>query len=267
MALQKRVWRHLLKRLSECDPDWRARTGLTETQPNAPDPGPTRPVSNERAFEAFAVAFLSGNTRWDRIESVRSELSEPFRDFSPERFAQLSDQEIDTTVLPWFRERRAGAAGLRGGLLRLRLTAGLLAGQGRFPSARALIEATFTEAQGSPEAVAMLLGSHKDWKLPGFGIALAAEALRLLGYDLCKPDRHILRAVGSWGLVRFATWNRKGEFTAPQARPEGLLVTMLAVRSLAETNAVPVSHANSVIWTAGAVSGARLTNRQFEALV
>ena len=112
----------------------------------------------------------------------------------------------------------------------------------------------------------MLLGNSRDWKLPGFGIALAAEALRMLGLDLCKPDRHVLRAIGSWNLVQFAKWDEKGAFTAPQARPGELLATMLAVGALAEANGLGVSRANSVIWTAGAVSGARLTNAQFRAL-
>lgn len=264
-AVGKRVWRRLLERLSEWDPDWRTRTGLADPSDDA-DTIARGPVSNERAFEAFAVALLSGNTRWDRVESVRAELSEPFQGFRPRRFAKLSDEDIDQNILPWFRSRRAGAAGLRGGLQRLRATALLLAGGGRFASAQAILDAAFEEAAGSPETVAMLLGSHKDWKLPGFGIALAAEALRLLGHDLCKPDRHVLRAIGSWKLVRFAQWNRNGDFTAPQARPSELLQAMLAVRSLAKINGLPVSYANSVIWTAGAVSGARLTNSQLEEL-
>ena len=41
---------------------------------------------------------------------------------------------------------------------------------------------------------------------------------------------------------------------------------MLAVRAVAAANGTSVSYANSVIWTAGAVSGARLTNEEFEAI-
>jgi len=39
---------------------------------------------------------------------------------------------------------------------------------------------------------------------------------------------------------------------------------MFAVRSIAEVNHLGVSYTNSVIWLAGAVSGARLTNADFE---
>ena len=100
--------------------------------------------------------------------------------------------------------------------------------------------------------------------MPGFGIALAAEALRLLGLDLCKPDRHILRAVGAWSLVDFRRWDRKGDFTPPQADTTELRATMLAVRAIARANGLGVSYVNSVIWTAGAVSGARLANEEFK---
>lgn len=263
---ERRVWHNLLEELSERDPAWRERAGLLEIDPaSRPTEGFGR-ISNTEAFEAFAVALLSGNTRWDRIERVRSHLREPFRDFAPEDFAALTEAQIERDVLPWFRERRAGSAGLRGGLLRLRQTAAILAGAGRFGSADELIRAGMKEAGGSAERLALLFGSQKDWKLPGFGVALAAEALRLLHFDLCKPDRHVLRALSSWKLVPFARWDRKGQYTAPDARPGELLAAMLEVRAIAEASGVTVTYTNSVIWFAGAVSGARLTNEDLEAL-
>lgn len=261
-----RLWRALLARLDVWDPAWRARTAIDAPRPLTRSASDVCQISNAEAFEAFAVALVSGNTRWDRIEPIRDALGEPFAGFDPARFAALDDAAIKQQVLPWFRRHKAGSAGLRGGLLRLRETARLLAGDGAFPSAHALIEAALREAGGSPDGLAMLLGNTKTWKLPGFGIALAAEALRLLGFDLCKPDRHVLRAVGSWRLVAFARWDRRGEFTAPAARPAELLAAMRAVRALADANAVATTHASSVIWTAGAVSGARLTNAQLAAI-
>ena len=263
---ERRVWHNLLAKLGEWDPAWRQRAGLLEIDTGSrPVEGFPR-ISNREAFEAFAVALLSGNTRWDRIERVRGELREPFQGFDPDGFAALSEAQIDREVLAWFRDHRAGSAGLRGGLLRLRQTASILAGGGRFGSADAFIRAGMRQADGSPERLALLLGSQKDWKLPGFGIALAAEALRLLRFDLCKPDRHVLRALASWSLVSFASWSKKGPFTAPDARPRELLEAMLEVRAIAQANGVPVTYANSVIWFAGAVSGARLTNEELEAV-
>jgi hypothetical protein len=261
------LWRRLLERLAEWNPDWRARTGIDAPRANERAAADLAEVSNAQAFEAFAVALLSGNTRWDRIERVRDALGEPFDRFDPRAFAARSDRSLDQEVMPWFRAHRAGAAGLRASLGRLRQTAAILAGDNACGSAGAFHAAAVKQAGGSPEGLAMLLGNAREWKLPGFGIALAAEALRLLGLDLCKPDRHVLRAIGSWNLVDLARWDEKGAYTAPQARPAELLATMLAVRTLAEANDLGVSRANSVIWTAGAVSGARLTNAEFRAMI
>lgn len=61
---------------------------------------------------------------------------------------------------------------------------------------------------GGPKQAVMLLGSQGEYKLPSFGVALAAEALKNLGFDVAKPDRHLTRAVGSFGLVRINRWKR-----------------------------------------------------------
>lgn len=74
----------------------------------------------------------------------------------------------------------------------------------------------------------------------------------------------MLRAIDSWSLVDFVRGDRRGAFTPPFARPAELKATMLAVRSIAEANRVSVTYANSAIWTAGVVPGARLTNQAFE---
>lgn len=263
---QIELWARLTERSSYWRSDWRERI---DTPPSQDPLCPLRReqgLSNETVFEAFAVALTSGNARWDRIARIRSQLHEAFQDFSPAGYAALSDSEISETLVPWFRQRGAGSAGLDMRLANLRQTAAVLAGLGAHHSARNYLEAAFAAAGGSSESLAMLIGSSPAWKLPGFGIPLAAEALRLLGFDLCKPDRHVLRAIASWHYVQFARWERKGEFTAPQARPPELLATMLAVRAFAEANGLGVSYANSVIWIAGAASGPHLTNLELERL-
>lgn len=57
---------------------------------------------------------------------------------------------------------------------------------------------------GDPKQVSLSLGLPRNrYKLPSFGVALAAEAMKNLGFDVAKPDRHILRAAGLFGLVGF----------------------------------------------------------------
>ena len=211
----KCLWRHLTKRLTDWRADWPGLVRDAAVDRN--DPLGADPPSAERIFEAFAVALLSGNTRWERIERIRGALGTPFADFDLARYASIADIDIDGTIMPWFRERKAGAPGLRAGLSRLRATAVKLSSyEDGVGGAHGFLSDALVDAKGSPEDLAVALGTSKAWKLPGFGIALAAEALRNLGFDLCKPDRHILRAMGSWSLVHFAHWDRRGAFTPPQ---------------------------------------------------
>jgi hypothetical protein len=262
-AVAQALWHELGVRLDKWQTDWRS---LIEA-PAVPPVQPLRnfaSVSDEAIFEAFATAAISGNTRWDRIAAVRDQLADPFLNFSLRGFAALGDRDIDERIVPWFRERRAGAPRLRAVLARLRDAARIL-GCDDTRTAAAFLEEARMSAQQSAEEMAYLLGTAPRFKLPGFGIALAAEALRLLGCDLCKPDRHVMRATGSWKMVHFRRWP-EGKFAAPQARPGELLATMLAVRALATANDVSVSFANSAIWIAGAVSGARLTNTELTSL-
>lgn len=256
------LWQHLTTRLTDWRDDWSDLAGNTAVDRN--DPLRADPLSDERIFEAFTVALLSGNTRWERIERLRGALGAPFSGFDLARYAAIPDGDIDSKIMPWFRERKAGAPGLRAGLSRLRATAvKLLSYRDGAGGASAYLNDALADAKGSPEDLAVALGTSKAWKLPGFGVALAAEALRNLGFDLCKPDRHILRAAGSWSLIHFARWDRRGAFTPPQPSSAELRDTMFAVRSIAEENHLGVSYTNSVIWLAGAVSGARLTNAEF----
>src|SRR5690242_11720605 len=133
------LWRRLIERLCNWRCDW--RDGI-ETQSGEALPPLRRghDLPNDVAFQAFAVALISGNTRWDRIAQIRSELDEPFQGFSPARYAALSDHAVIGTLVPWFRERRAGAAGLGKSLLNLRQTAAVLAGLDSYPSARHFLE-------------------------------------------------------------------------------------------------------------------------------
>jgi len=209
---------------------------------------------------------LSGNTLWSTIERLQPQLAEPFDSFSMSSYARRSDEAV-ASLVPWFLERRAGSTGLRASLLRLRQTVLLL---DRYSREHGSADAYFTDALRDSdqelEELAVAVGSSKRWKLPGFGIALTAEALRNIGYDLCKPDRHVLRCLAAWDLVRFSHWPARSEFTAPQATPAELKLTMRVVRRLAHSNGVGVSYMTSAIWLAGAQSGARLSNEALRAI-
>ena len=55
------------------------------------------------------------------------------------------------------------------------------------------------------------LSGSSDYKLKGMGVPLTAEYLRNVGYDISKPDRHIIRILGK---ERFNCLESAGESTA-----------------------------------------------------
>lgn len=260
------LWDRLQRRLDEWNPAWRRRVGGAASEERIERRRRGCPFSDDEIFEGLLLAILSANTQWSTVERIRPELADPFAGFSLAAYARRNDGEI-VSLLPWFSERKAGSTGLRAGLLRLREAAATLASYSRaHGSADAFFKEALRDAGGEPEDLAVAIGSSKRWKLPGLGIALAAEALRNIGFDLCKPDRHVLRAMGAWQLVEYASWPEVSAFTAPKASPPELHRTMCAVRALAGSNGVGASYATSVIWIAGAASGARLSNAELSSI-
>jgi len=155
------LWHNLLARLEDWDPGWCRRPGLQNPHPDVRSPGAGTPISDREAFEAFTMALLSGNTRWDRIEAIRARLGDQFRRFDPQVFAFASDEEVEE-IVRWFRCHQAGSARLRDSLIRLRQTATLLTNGGTYRCADELISAAFDEADGSPEQVAFPLGAKRE---------------------------------------------------------------------------------------------------------
>lgn len=261
------LWQSLLDRMTRWDRDWPStidKAGL-ETRLERRSSGAS--FADAEIFEGLLLSVLSGNTRWSTIARIQHELGELFHGFDMARFAEMAPEEIQARIVPWFQERKAGSTGLKRGLLSLRGTAAILSRySARHGGAERYFQHALAAQGGQPEDLAIAIGSSRQWKLPGFGIALAAEALRHIGFDLSKPDRHVLRCMGAWSLVDFRKWQEVSAFTSPQATVAELHATMCAVKSIASANDLSTSYVNSVIWTAGALSGARLTNAEFRAI-
>lgn len=120
---------------------------------------------------------------------------------------------------------------------------------------------------GDPKQAALRLGRSGPDKLPAFGVALAAEALKNLGYDVAKPDRHVVRAVGSFGLVPFDSWPDARDAGNGREPPrstsrERLLAVMAAVQEIANAADKSVAFVDNAIWLLCAKSALHLTNRE-----
>ena len=225
--------------------------------------------SDDQVFEAILLAVLSSNTVWSKVERVQADLSELFDNFSLEAYASHSDTEIDNRFVPWFKGRKAGSVSLRGGLVNLANAARILL---RHSKCHGAADDYFTslmdKCADDPKQAAVRLGGQGEYKLPSLGVALAAEALKNLGFDVAKPDRHMMRAMGSFGLVRFNRWiDAPGGRGSPES-PSGteMFEVMTVAERVAKAAERSVVFVDNAIWLLCAKGELYLTNTELAEL-
>jgi 3-methyladenine DNA glycosylase Tag len=225
--------------------------------------------SDDEIFRGVLLAVLSSNTVWSKVERIQADLSELFCDFSLEAYASHSDTEIDSRFVPWFKDRKAGSVPLRGGLVNLIRAARILL---QYSKCHGAADGYFTslvhQGAGDPKQAALRLGGQSQYKLPSLGVALAAEALKNLGFDVAKPDRHMMRAVGSFGLVRFNRWKlAQGGRGHPESTSRTkLLEVMTVAEQIAEAAEESVVFVDNAIWLLCAKDELYLTNSELAAI-
>ena len=261
--MTRALWLAIESRLDAELPDWRRRVaGFRQLQAYVHRLLGRKWTDNE-TFEALLMAILSSNTDWSRVETVQDELRQQFSGFSLEAYANLPESEIGERIVPWFEARKAGAMTLKSNLTYLARTARILLAHSRdHGSAERYFTAIIERCDGDPKPTALHLGFAGKFKLPAFGVALATEALKNLGFNVAKPDRHVMRAVGSFGLVQFKRWPGRDGRKAPQtSSKDSLLAVMTAVEEIANAAGVPAVFADNAIFLLCAkTSGLSLSN-------
>ena len=138
---------------------------------------------------------------------------------------------------------------------------------GQYGSVENFLTWLFRTNGSDSKLLARALGDAGDYKLPGFGIPLAAEALKNIGYDVAKPDRHINRAVGCFGMVEFRRWHdRSGWETPPQPTVAELMRVMRAMEELSREVRQSVTFVDNAVWLLCARSGLHMSNDKLAAL-
>ncbi len=123
----------------------------------------------------------------------------------------------------------------------------------------------FRLSGGDTVRLAEMIGSNKSQnKIPALGIAIAAEALKNLGYDVAKPDRHINRALGSFSLFTFCKWEDREGRKSPKANEKELLGVMYRLKEMASVINERVALIDNAIWLLCAKSGAYLENIELQ---
>ena len=259
---QPALWQRIEGRLDSSYPGWRKRVDSFGQMAAVKSRASGRAWSDDEVFKALLMAVLSTNTDWSKVERVQGELADLFCGFSLESYAERQPDEIGERVVPWFLERRAGSVSLERNLVDFIGAARKLAEHRRaHGSAESYFTSLVRRSGGDPKQAALHLGRQGEYKLPAFGVALAAEALKNLGFDVAKPDRHLGRAIGSFGMVRFERWSgRSGRTSPPLTSRASQLAVMTAVQQLATEAGRLVVVVDNAIWMLCARSGLYLTN-------
>jgi thermostable 8-oxoguanine DNA glycosylase len=200
------VWHNIEAELNRRMPKWRDRIVSMEQMPALERRKTGGTWTDCEVFEALVLSVLTNSVDWSRIQPIRHELGKCFCAFDPTAYSELQHSDVEERIV-WLRERQANAPYQRQGLRRLVKAAEQLLKEKRGGTIDSYIGDLYERCDRQPIRLASLLGSGATPpKLPGLGIPLAAEFLKNIGYDVAKPDRHICRAVGVFGWVKFGNW-------------------------------------------------------------
>ena len=262
------LWQSIEARLDASLEDWRQRIAGLEQVAAVEARARGKGWSDDEVFKGLLLAVLSSNTDWSKIERLQADLAEPFAGFSLDSYAELPACEVGERILPWFLERKAGSVSLERSLVSLIGAARRLSEHSRVHgTAENYFTSLVRRLDGDAKQAALHLGSPGSDKLPAFGVPLAAEALKNLGFDVAKPDRHIKRAVASFGLIPVVTRpDRTGRAAPSFSSRTSQLAVMGAVQDIAEAAGRPVVMVDNAIWLLCAKSGLYLANSELAEL-
>jgi hypothetical protein len=255
------LWEQITTHLTSLLPTWRdtiAEFGQVSAVERRLNGGQW---SDSEVFEGIVLGVLSNSIDWAKIQAVRPHLSDAFLGFSPIEYARLKESDILRLAM-WFNERGAGLPYNGKFLTVLTATANQLNRQSRnYGSLESYLSALYQANGNDAKRLAIALGGERsDNKLPALGIPLAAEALKNLGYDVAKPDRHINRAVACFSMVSFPSWRDRSARTTPPLKPAEVIDVMRAMEAFSRAVGQRITFVDNAIWLLCAKSGLRMSN-------
>ena len=256
------LWNRIKVKLAAKYPNLDERVDLLHQVPAVKDRASGREWSDREVFEALILSILSNATEWSKVETVRDEIGTLFQQFDIAWYANISPSRVKDVFIPWFQNRRAGSVSQSKDLTTTIQTAQefleLIAQHG---SLEAYFKFLLVRRNLDLPSLAVALGGSKSYtKIPGLGIPLAAEFLKNIGYDVAKPDRHIIRAAGAFGWVAFKKWPDRTGTTAPTTTDSVREVVMRAVQTFAIENHMMSSYIDNSVWLLCSKSGLSMTN-------
>ncbi len=257
------LWASIHEGLNAWDRTWPAKIEALDQLSRVQDRRRGKTFSDEEIFEGIVKAVLSNATDWSGIQQILPELSLRFGGFDIAWYSHLTKTYIANDLVPWFRSHGAGAQYLERNLNFLVRTASKLADRkAQYGNLENYLSGLLKSLGGDAINLAKALGASSTHKLDGLGIPIAAEALKNIGYDVGKPDRHINRAFGCFGLQTFGNWQDRSGTKAPIATRTELLSVMGTLGEFADNLKVEATLVDNAIWLLCAYSGAYLSNEK-----
>lgn len=265
------IWAAMTARLDAWDPEWQKKINALGQIESLEKRRSGEEFTNNDVLEGIVKAVLSNSTDWSRVQRVLPELRNQFFNFDLAKYANATTDDIGR-IVAWFQSHKAGSMTLRQDLIRLISTAKKLSthATAEGTSADHYFSKVLQSANGDVALATRMLGDENiagGFKLPGLGIPLAAEAMKNIGYDVAKPDRHICRALACFGLLTFKNWkDQSGTKSPTSVSAQELFRTMRVMEYFAWSIDQPVSYVDQVLWLLCAKQGPHASNDELIAL-
>lgn len=265
------IWAAMTARLDAWNPEWQIKINALGQIESLEKRRRGEEFTNNDVLEGIVKAVLSNSTDWSRVQRVLPELRNRFFNFDLAKYANATTDDIER-IVAWFQSHKSGSMTLKQDLIRLISTAKKLNAHATTERASAdhYFSQVLNSANGDVVLATRMLGEENiagGFKLPGLGIPLAAEAMKNLGYDVAKPDRHICRALACFGLLTFKNWkDRSGTKSPTSVSTQELFRAMRVMEYFAWSIGEPVSYVDQVLWLLCAKQGPHASNDELFAL-
>lgn len=195
-------------------------------------------------IRAMVYSLLSSQTPWIRIENNKAAIDNIFCDYIPNQLATkdpilINEQlkEIKCGSL----NRKSQMQALAGNIEKMVMINGQAGGIDAFYGG------LLTKAEDNHpfEKLIRLLAFDKKYKLKQMGIPLVAEYLRNVGYDIPKPDRHIMRILGPEHLNEHNRIAPSGEGW----QPDDLFEAFRIIQDYSKETGVRQAYIDYLLWS------------------
>lgn len=260
-----KLWNNVESLLDSELPGWKKRICDMKQVKAVEDRRRGETWGDDKVFTAVLLAVLSAGGKWSIVvENVLPHLDDFLEsELQPgsflDSYSNLSDERIDDHWKVWFEKRSATPRFFHLLIPMKEATRKLADHSKKYGQAEDYFMRLLAQHDDDAKQVALCLGTAgSKYKLPSLGVPLAAEALKNLGFDVAKPDRHVSRAMHAFGLVVF----KHGKKGVPlYENQEKQLEVMARVKEIANAANKPVAYVDNAIWMLVAEGERQLADR------